>query len=272
MQTGDVFEMTAQRDITPTLAPLVELLELEQPRVVSTADIAEYAAQVGLEWQAPLIVRRLRERGWLLDLTTQGVWEFAPASRAGAFGAGDPFVELRATLKRDPTAPYAVAAESAAYQLGLSSRRPERDVIGAPPGARLPRALEAFRLVKWSPSAPLVRRDGLPTWSVETLIGFMASKQSGYRDWPNVGEWITQAARSLSADALVSELAELPRSAWARAAYLLEEGGRPDLAADLIESAPAGSGPYYLGARESPGRYSAAYGVVDSTGIGTDGE
>jgi len=271
MHTGDVVEMTAQRDITPTLAPLLQLLELEQPRVVSTTDIADYAAQVGLQWPTPLIVRRIRERGWLLDLTTQGVWEFAPASRAGAFGAGDPFVELRATLKRDPAAPYAVAAESAAYQLGLSSRRPERDVIGAPPGARLPRALEAFRLVKWSPSVPLVPWDGLPIWSVETLIGFMASKPSGYQDWQNVGEWITQAVRTLSADALVSELAGLPRSAWARAAYLLEEGGRPDLAADFIESAPAGSGPYYLGARESPGKYSATYGVVDSTGMG-DGE
>jgi len=138
--------MTAQRDITPTLAPLLQLLELEQPRVVSTTDIADYAAQVGLQWPTPLIVRRIRERGWLLDLTTQGVLEFAPASRAVAFGAGDPFVELRATLKRDPAAPYAVAAESAAYQLGLSSRRPERDVIGAHTGARLQRALEAFRL------------------------------------------------------------------------------------------------------------------------------
>jgi hypothetical protein len=264
--------MTVRRNITPALAPLVGLLELEQPRVVSTADLADYASQVGLDWPVPLIVRRLRERGWLLDLTTQGVWEFAPAARAGAFSSGDPLIELRATLKRDPSAPYAVAAESAAYELGLSSRRPERDVISAPPGARPPRALESVRLVKWTPVTRLVVRDGLPTWAVETLVAFMASKPSAYRDWPNVGEWIGQAASSVSVEALRAELAGRPRSAWARAAYLLEEGGRPEVAADLIESAPAGSGPYYLGARETPGRYIAAYGVIDSTGMGDERE
>jgi hypothetical protein len=264
--------MTTRRGITPTLAPLVQLLELEQPRVVSSSDLADYATQVGLHRPVPLIVRNLRERGWLLDLTTHGVWEFAPAARAGAFGAGDPFVELRATLKRDPAAPFAVAAESAAYELGLSSRRPDRDVVGAPAGARLPKALDAFRSVAWSPSVPLAVRDGLPTWSVDTLLAFMASKPSGYRDWPNVGEWIAQAAGGASVEALEAELAGLPRSAWARAAYLLEEGGQPDHAADLLEHAPAGRGPYYLGVRETPGRYSATYGVIDSTGLGAEDE
>jgi hypothetical protein len=263
--------MTASRDITPALAPLVQLLELEQPRVVSTADIAAFSVEAGLDWPVPVVVRRLRERGWLLDLITRGVWEFAPAARAGALGAGDPFIELRATLKRNPGAPYSVAAESAAYLLGLSSRRPERDVIGAPHGAKPSKALAVFRLVRWEPSR-LVVREGLPVWSGETLLAFMAARPGAYRDWPNVGEWIVQAADDVSGESLVSELEGLPRSAWARAAYLLDEGRRPDLAARLLEAAPPGNGPYYLGVREAPGRYRSTYDVVDSTGMSVDDE
>lgn len=264
--------MTASRDISPALAPLVQHLELEQPRVVSTSDLAAYAAEAGLDWPVPLIVRRLRDRGWLLDLTTRGVWEFAPGARAGAFGAGDPLIELRATLRRDPSAPYAVAAESSAYLLGLSSRRPQQDVICTVEGVRPPQALASFRVVRWAAASPFAVKDGLPTWSVETLIAFMTSKPGGYRDWPNVGEWIVQAAADVSVGVLMGELQGQARSAWARAAYLLEEGKRPDLAADLLEAAPPGSGPYYLGAREAPGRYNSTYGVVDSTGMSVGGE
>jgi hypothetical protein len=53
-----------------------------------------------VRWPADVAIRRLREHGWLLDLATRGVWEFAPAARAGAYGSGDPLVELRATLAR----------------------------------------------------------------------------------------------------------------------------------------------------------------------------
>jgi len=45
-----------------------------------------------------------------------------------------------------------------------------------------------------------------------------------------------------------------------------------DHATALLEHAPAGRGPYYLGVRETPGRYSAAYGVIDSTGLGAEDE
>ncbi len=255
------------RSVTTKLAALLEVLELEQPRVVSRDDLQEWGREVGVTWPVDVSVRRLRDRGWLLDLTTRGVWEFAPASRAGPFGAGDPLIELRATLRRHADAPLSVAAESAAYLLGYATRRPAREVIGAPPSVRVPPALHGYRLVHWLPRTPCVVRDALPVWSAPTLLAFMASRPALYGDWPNVGDWLRSATVETRADQLVAELAGRPRSTWARAAYLVARGGREDVAQALLATAPQGRGPYYLGDRSRSGRYDAGYDVIDSTGL-----
>lgn len=260
------------RSVPAGFAPLLELLELEQPRVVTTAQVGDLAQEAGLGVSVDVVVRRLRERGWLLPLKTRGVWEFAPAARAGAFGSGDPLIELRAVLARDPDAPYAVAAESTAFLLGLSSRRPDRESVGAPPGRRIPDALADFRVARWAPVVPLARRDGLPTWSLETLLAFMATRPSGYHDWPNVGEWLKQAASAVRVADLAHELEGRSAGSWARAAYLLELGGATEAAHALHAQAPAGSGPHYLGDRSRPGRHDSTYDVIDSTGIEVSGE
>ena len=255
------------RDVTKALAPLLQELELEQPRVVTRDELESSAISAGVDWPVEVVVRRLREAGWLLDLGTRGVWEFAPAARAGAFGSGDPLVELRATLAREAGSPLAVAAESAAYLLGLASRRPDREVVGAPAGVRTPRALRDLRVVHWVPRTELVVKDGLPVWSVTTLLAFMAAKPGGYRDWPNVGEWIVQAAEVTPVEAIAEELSGHPRAAWARAAYLLDKGAESDVAVRLMELAPSGTGPFYLGRRAVSGRYDGRFDVVDSTGL-----
>lgn len=253
------------RDVTAKLAPVLQQLELEQLRVVTKAELQSFADAARLTWPVEVIIRRLRESGWLLDLETRGVWEFAPAARAGAFGSGDPLIELRATLARDSSAPFAVAAESAAYLLGLATRRPELEVLGAPEGTRLPKALRALRVVRWAPVNDLLVKDGLPVWSSATLIAFMASRPSGYRDWPNVGEWITQAAREVAVETIGKELQGRSRAAWARAAYLVDRGGLPEAGAQILALAPPGAGPHYLGDRSVSGSYDGSYDVVDST-------
>lgn len=258
--------MTA-RTIPVGLASLLELLELEQPRVVTATQLATWAREAGVKWSTDLVVRRLRERDWLLDLTTKGVWEFAPASRAGAYGSGDPLIELRATLARVPSAPYVVAAESAAYLLGFASRRPDPETISAPEGVRLPKALKTMRIVRWQPARSPVIRDGLPVWAPSMLLAFMGTRPAGYRDWPNVGEWLGQAAAQVVVPELAHELAERPRSAWTRVAYLLDRGGKPEEAGELLSRAPEGRGPYYLGNRGGSGRYFAAFEVVDNVGL-----
>ncbi len=260
------------RTIPHGLAPLLELLELEQPQVVTAVQVADLSRQAGIEWPADLVVRRLRERGWLLPLATKGVWEFAPAARAGAFGLGDPLVELRAVLARDSDAPYAVAAESAAYVLGMASRHPEPECIGAPPGVRPPKSLATFRIVRWEPQVPMAAREGLPVWSPATLIAFMASRPSGYHDWSNVGEWLQQAASAIDPDDVARELGGRSAAAWARAAYLLDRGGVTDRAEVLMRRVLRAEGPHYLGDRSVQGRYSSTYDVIDSTGLEVGGE
>ncbi len=255
------------RSVPSGFALLLQLLELEQPRVVTTAQVGDFAQEAGLGIPVDIVVRRLRERGWLLPLATRGVWEFAPAARAGAFGSGDPLIELRAVLARDPSAPLAAAAESAAYRLGLASRRPEIECIGAPPRFRPPKSLASYRLVRWSPALPPVRREGLPVWSLPTLLAFMAARPGGYRDWPNVGEWLVQAVSAVDVGQLVREIEGQSAGTWARAGYLLSRGGATLSAHALMERAPQGAGPHYLGDRDVPGRYNPAFDVIDSTGL-----
>jgi hypothetical protein len=257
------------RSSTPKLSRLLELLELEQPRVVSRDSLERLAQEAGIQWPTNVVLQRLRERGWLLDLKTRGVWEFAPAARAGAYGAGDPLIELRATLARRPDAPFAVAAESAAYLLGYAGRRPAREAVSASAGATVPPALRAYRIVRWAPRAPLMAHENLPVWSPTTLVAFLAARPSLFRDWPNVGEWLGSAAAAVDGSLLREELEGRSRAAWARAAYLLASGGQADSAAEFLEEAPRGTGPYYLGPRERAGRHSAAFDVIDSTGLET---
>jgi hypothetical protein len=255
------------RPSTPSLSRLLELLELEQPRVVTRESLEGWARKADIHWPSSVVVQRFRERGWLLDLKTRGVWEFAPAARAGAYGAGDPLIELRATLARRPEAPFAVAAESAAYLLGYASRRPAREVVSAPAGVTVPPALRSYRVVRWAARAPLAERESLPVWSPTTLIAFMAARPSLYRDWPNTGEWLGMIGAAVQANLLRTELEGRSRASWARAAYLLDMGGQADLAAGLLEDAPRGTGPYYLGPRDRTGRHSRVFDVVDSTGL-----
>jgi len=65
------------------------------------------------------------------------------------------------------------------------------------------------------------------------------------------------------------ELADRPRSAWARTGYLLHAGGHGEAAEDLMSLAPEGKGPYYLGDRKAGGRYVSAFDVVDTIGLMT---
>lgn len=263
--------MTA-RSVPVGFAALLQLLELEQPQVLTTAQIGDLVLRAGLSVRVDVAIRRLRERGWLLPLATRGVWEFAPAARAGAFGSGDPFVELRAVLARDPGAPFAVAAESAAFLHGLASRRPDTECIGAPAPVRPPKSLDTYRMVRWTPAVPLERRNGLPVWSLVTLVAFMAVRPSGYHDWRNVGEWIREAAAVVQPDSLAAELEGHSAASWARAGYLLAIGGAAESALSLTAAGPTGSGPFYLGDRTMVGRYDRRFDVVDSSGMEVGGQ
>ena len=252
----------SHRSVPRSVAPILEALELDQPVLVTRELLDDLVAAKDVEVSGSVAARLLRERGWLLPLRTTGVWEFAPGARAGSIGGGDPFIELRARLETRPLE-ASVAAESAAWLQGLASRAPDPQVLCLPPGTRLPRSLDEFRVVRWVPSVPKRAIDGLPVWSVSTLLAFMGARPDRFRDWPNVSEWLMDAAQRSSVEALRSELAERSRSAWARTSYLLLRGGAVKAADELIALAPDGKGPFHLGPRERPSKYDRRFDVVD---------
>ena len=252
------------RTIAPAIAAVLEQLELDQPLLVNREDLDVARKATGSSTTTKYLIDELTAEGWLLPLRTRGYWEFAPAARAGAIDAGDPHIELRATLLKRLDLPVVIAAESAAWLHSLSTRSPNRHVIAATPGLRLPPALGDYRVVRYEAKLDPEVNNGLPMWRVPTLLVAMSHRPASYRDWPNVTEWLSQAASRATESELRAELADEPRSTWMRLAYLLDRGGQVDLAHRLAAEGPAGHGPYYLGSRNRRGRHAGHYDVIDS--------
>ena len=245
----------APRTIPKRLAPVLEALELEQPRVVTADGLAELARAQGLELNGVKVAYDLRRLGWLLSLRRKGAWEFVPGARAGPFGAGDRHIELRAALTVDAEFHGALATESAAVAQGLAARVPDREVLWLPPARRTPKSFNDWRVLRLPlPDKAIAVVDGLPTWRVEALLGGMARRPGQFLDWPNVGEWLSMAVANVNAQSVARSLEGAPRSAWQRASYLLAMGDAEAAAAEVIERAPRGSGPAYLGPRQQKDR------------------
>jgi hypothetical protein len=192
-------------------------------------------------------------------------WEFAPASRAGKIGSGDPFLELRATLHHRPELPVAVAYESAAWLNGFARRPPEKDVLSIPSHIDPPPALQGFRITHKHGQIDPIQIDQLPVWSVETLIVLMADRPMSYRAWPTVMEWLGEAESKINYELILEELSGRGMATWARTGYILEAGGRDDLGEKILKQIDsAKKGPFYLGPRNVPGRVDQRWDVRDS--------
>ncbi|MDQ3784070.1 MAG: type IV toxin-antitoxin system AbiEi family antitoxin [Actinomycetota bacterium] len=237
---------------------------MRQPKIVTRELLAEMVEERGVPLAIKDISERLQRHGWLLSLKTQGAWEFAPAARAGPIGSGDPFIELRATLLRRPGLSATVAYDSAAWIHGLAGRAPEKHVLAIPAQTVAPPALRDFRFTRQTSRLGPVEMDGLPTWRIETLLVLMGAHPTSYRAWPTVGEWLAEASEKVDQKLILEELKQRPRSAWARTGYLLETGGRVDVAEAIERLAPEGKGPFYLGSRKSGGRHDRRWDVRDS--------
>lgn len=251
------------RPIPPRLSPVVEQLELFQPKILTLDQLSGYLTELGIHEDPAEVAHDLQKLGWLLSLRTRGRWEFAPGSRAGALPSGDPFVELRATLQRRDL-PVALAYESAAWLQGLSSRQPHRHVLAAEPSLKkVPSALSEFRVTRiWGTLEP-DRKDKLPVWRVSTLLAKMATEPAGFRDWPNVMEWLRQAFQRADPFEFEQELSTAPDTARVRLAYLADRADFTQLAGELMRSAHP-HGVTYLGRDRTRSRFIRDYNLVDS--------
>ena len=231
------------RPLRGVFASVVNALRERDLVVVTLDDLSEL-----LGGQAPEgTARALREAGWLFPLRTSGVWGFSAARLAAPQVPG--YLELHARLRVAPDTPACISGKSVAM-VHHWLRRPVGPGIGLPPGVRVPRCFDGFRIDRWSPQIPLDETRGLPMWKPETLLCYMAAHPSGI-SWEDIAEWLPELCANLDADLLLAELQGRRRGVWMKAGYLADVGGRPQVGETLAGAAPAGAGvPYVLGWRE----------------------
>lgn len=248
------------RSISSSLAPVLEHLELERPRTVSVADLAEIADEHGVRTPARIIGHRLAQRGWLLKTRVRGVWEFAPAERAGPISEADPFLTLRATLERSDV-PVAVALGSALWLHNLVDRAPDRHEIAVPSGAHVPVALRRdYRVVRYEAVlSPILIRE-VPVHQPATVLVHLAHRPTDIRSWSSVLEALSDLVGSCSEAEIREELAGRPHATYVRLAYLIQ-GVAPDLI-EALAIEPAGK--VWFGPRRALRHHDAYWNVADT--------
>ena len=225
------------RHIAPSLAGLLERLELDQPDLVTSEDLARLVEEAGLRTPTKVVASRLRDAGWLLPTARRGVWEFAPASAAGRYSWHDPVMPLRAFLSKRPSARCGLTFQAAAWAHGLADRAPNRLEVAAADrelARQLPKVLAASVFV---PHLDYVQKRGVPTLQIESALAHMVSRPGAVRSWESAREWLPALAAELQDDPLTQELKQRPATVRARAGYLLQ-GMRPDLADRLFTTSP----------------------------------
>ena len=245
---SDLVDFPARSALPARLVPVVNDLYALGAEVVTVADLARFDTGTPPEATA----RALRRGGWLEPLRSRGAWSvnfvWPPAHLGG-------FRELRARLSTHPDTPAVIAGKSVAQVHGWLRRGTARS-IGCPSNHKVPRCLSGYRVCRWEPLIPVDVVSGLPIWKPETMLVFMASQPSQF-SWADIAEWLWEACDSIDTGLLGGELEGRPRSAWAKTAYLIDAGGRGDIADALLDTAPDEStGPYVLGHQErAAGRF-----------------
>lgn len=244
------------------LVQVVNDLHARGAEVVTVADLARTDTGTSPEDTA----RALRRAGWLQPLRTRGAWAVDFVASPSHIGA---FVELRARLRTHPDTPAVIAGKSVALEHRWL-RRGVAATIGCPPNYKVPRCLSGYSVCRWEPQIALDSAWGLPMWKPETMLVFMAARPSQF-PWEDIAEWLWEACADADGDLVAAELAGRARSTWMKAAYLISEGDRPDIADILLAVAPDGdTGPYLLGHKEKnigrfayPPAWSAKFQVMD---------
>lgn len=247
---------TIARPVPPWAAGLVARLSQDCPAVVTREDLARYLIELGSARRVDDTVSDLQQLGWLSTLHLKGVWAFVPA---GEVRVSDPYLNLRGWQAREPDAAFALAGEAAAWHLGYVARAFDGPLaIWLPAKARVPHGLRphvSMVRISWSredgqrlgPTTALLREKGLdltgwasgfPAFGPEALIVQLASRPGSFRIWAD----LIGRLDVLTADCDLQRLADLlvsqSASAWQRAAYLLDRGGRGNDAHALLGQRP----------------------------------
>lgn len=227
-------------------------------------------------------IAALQQLGWLATLHLKGVWAFVPA---GEPRSSDPYLDLRAWRARDPSAVFALAGDAVAWHLGYVARRFDGPTsLWLPAGSRPPHGLRSLvsvvRLV-WpvndprdlAPASKLLRRrgldlvgwaDGLPGLGPEALLVQLAARPASFSAWGDLVEHLDVLAGDIDVGRLGLLLGEQSASAWQRAGYLLDRGGRRSDGLALLERRRTSRRPTVSLGAGPESVWSGAFGVNDS--------
>ena len=225
------------RSIPPSMANLLQELELEQPTLVMSEQLERLVTRFGLQTPTKLVAARLRERGWLLPTGCRGVWEFAPAAVAGAHSRNDPVTPLRAFLIQRPGVRCGLTFQAAAWAYGLADRAPLRLEVAVAKGALAHQLPSALAGSAFDPRLEFRSLRGVPVLAAESILVHMAARPSAVRSWTSALEWFPELAQILTGESLVTELDKRSAAVRSRTGYLLQ-GLRPDLADVIRDLAP----------------------------------
>jgi len=249
------------RSIAPSIAPLIEALELDAPTVVTTIELSRMVGELGLTTPPRVAIQRLAAQGWLLPSGVQGAWEWAPGAHAGPYGHGDPFITLRAQLAVRPDLQAAVGLESAAWLHGAADRAPEQHRVVVRPGERTPAALRRTydtAVHEWR--QPTVTIGGVPVIPPAGVLVHFADAPAAVRNWGLGLEAVPALLDRCGHDDLAVELRGRPHATLVRFAYLVEPFD-PGLIAGLgIEA----GGTVWFGPRRAARRWDRRWNVADT--------
>lgn len=252
------------RRIPSSIAGLLRELELRQPKVVTGRLLTDVIAAAGSRLEKTAAAERLVREGWLLPLRTRDAWEFVPASRAGRYPSGDPWIELRALLALKPEVPVAVAFGSAVWELGFSSHQPTRQTFAHRRGWRSPRSLSDATSVSYEWRLAAGQKDGLPVWQPATIAVAAANRPSCQNNWGNADDWLPETLRATTPSDVLAEVRGRGTATIARLGYFAEWSGRHDIVDAVTPLLPSDLPVTYLGPRELRGRWIKGWKLYDS--------
>lgn len=249
------------RTLSPSLGAVVETLELEQPQVVTMADVRQLVDRHHLRTDPKLVALRLRRSGWLLDTGVRGVWEFAPGAHAGPIGHADPLGAVKAIAARFPDLPAQVALSTAAWANGYADRVPAMPEIAVPPREDIPRTVSGLvRVTRFETHLDPVRKRGTLVHRPESVLVHMAHRPADVRSWSSAAEWLPNLAADADPELVHTELITRPKATRARFGYLLQ-GLRPDLVKGMRTSASTKT---WFGPRGPLRRHSQQWQIADT--------
>lgn len=246
------------RTITPSMAPILEELELAADEIVTMARLDELVRAAGLRTSTRVVAARLRQQGWLLDIGQRGVWEFAPAAVAGPHSRGGSTLGLRALLARRNIA-CGLTFQAAAWALSVADRAPSRVEVAVADERDVTRMPDSLSISVFAPHVPYLTAKGVPCLGPASVLTHMATSPNRVRSWSSAAEWLPDLAAEAHPPDVLAELDGRPATVAARLGYLLQ-GLRPDITSQIVGP----STKTWFGPRRAIVRHDSTWQIADT--------